>query len=56
MKQPSLLPLVREKFAKMMAGYIQTSEVQEVENYIVAPALNDEQGVKGCIRLALEES
>ena len=56
MKQPSLLHLVREKFAKMMAGYIQTSQVQEVENYIVAPALNDEQGVKGCIRLALEES
>ena len=54
MKQPSLLPLVREKFAEMMAGYIQTPQVQDVEKYIVAPALDDEQGVKGCIRLALE--
>ncbi|MED9905198.1 MAG: ROK family protein [Lachnospiraceae bacterium] len=55
MKQPALLPLVREKFTALMAGYIRTKEVADVEHYIVPASLNDNQAVLGCIRLALLE-
>ncbi len=54
MKQPALLPLVREKFTELLAGYIRTKEVEDVENYIVGASLNDNQGVMGCIGLALQ--
>ena len=54
MKQPVLLPLVRQKFKELLAGYIRTGEVEDVENYIVAASLNDNQGVMGCIGLALQ--
>ena len=54
MKQPVLLPLVRKKFTELIAGYICTDEVKDIENYIVAPSLNDNQGVMGCISLALQ--
>ena len=54
MKQPALLPLVREKFTELLAGYIRTKEVADVENYIVGASLNDNQGVMGCIGLALQ--
>ena len=54
MKQPSLIPLVRQKFTELLAGYIRTKEVEDVENYIVPASLNDNQGVMGCIGLALQ--
>ncbi|MBQ7781133.1 MAG: ROK family protein [Lachnospiraceae bacterium] len=54
MKQQALLPLVREKFTELLAGYIRTKEVTDVENYIVGASLNDNQGVMGCIGLALQ--
>lgn len=54
MKQPALLPLVREKFTDLLAGYIRTKEVADVEHYIVGASLNDNQGVMGCIGLALQ--
>lgn len=53
MKQPALIPLVRQKFTELLAGYIRTKEVEDVENYIVPASLNDNQGVMGCIGLAL---
>lgn len=55
MKQPALLPLVREKFTALMAGYIRTKEVEDVEHYIVPASLNDNQAVLGCFQLALFE-
>lgn len=54
MKQPSLLPLIREKFKVLMAEYIRTEEIEDVEHYIVAASLQDNQGVMGCIQLALQ--
>lgn len=54
MKQPALLPLIREKFKELMAGYVRTQELADIESYIVGASLNDNQGVMGCIRLALE--
>ncbi|WP_080872100.1 ROK family protein [Oceanobacillus timonensis] len=52
MKQEKLYPMIREKFMELLNDYI---EVENVEELIVAPALNDEQGVKGCIALAAKE-
>lgn len=59
MKQPTLLPLIREKFTALMAGYISIKEVMDTKNYIVSASLNDNQGILGCIHLAylaLEDS
>ena len=53
LKQPSLIPLIRKKFTELLADYIRTEEVRDVEHYIVPASLNDNQGVMGCIRLAL---
>lgn len=52
MKQEKLYPMIREKFMELLNGYI---EVENVDELIVAPELNDDQGVKGCIALAIKE-
>lgn len=52
MKQEKLYPMIREKFMELLNGYI---EVENVDELIVAPGLNDEQGVKGCIALAVKQ-
>lgn len=48
MKQQQLYPLIREKFLALLNGYI---EIENVEELIVAPGLDDEQGVLGAIGL-----
>lgn len=54
MHQTQLYPLIRKKTAELLNGYVKTPELQDLEHYIVPPALNDDQGIMGCIRLALE--
>lgn len=51
MKQPALLPLVREKFTQLLAGYIRTKEVEDVEHYIAGASLADNQALLGCLIL-----
>lgn len=53
MKQPVLLPLIREKFTELMAGYLKTPRLADMEHYIVGAALHDDQAVMGCVQLAL---
>ncbi len=53
MKQPALLPLVREKFTELMAGYVKTPRLEDMESYITGASLADNQAVMGCIQLAL---
>lgn len=55
MHQIQLYPLVRNKFLELLNGYIKTKEIEDIENYIVPPSLNDNQGIMGCIKLALNE-
>jgi len=55
MQQKQLYPLIREEFKKIMNGYIDTREVRDLENYIVAPTLNDNQGILGCLELGRRE-
>ncbi|GGB48739.1 ROK family protein [Virgibacillus dakarensis] len=48
MKQQQLYPLIRRKFLEMMNGYL---TIENADTFIVAPELNDEQGVRGAMAL-----
>jgi fructokinase len=53
MKQPSLLPLIRERVLELVDGYLDIEEhAGGIDAYIVAPALGDRAGVLGALELA----
>jgi len=52
MHQEQLFPLIRQKTAEYLNGYIKTKELENLDTYIVPPSLNDNQGVLGCLKLA----
>lgn len=52
MHQEQLFPLIRKAFEKLLAGYICTPQVQDLEHYIVPCSLQDNQGALGCLELA----
>jgi fructokinase len=54
MHQTQLFPLIRDVFRRKMAGYISTSELGNLEEYIVPASLNDDQGIMGAIKLAID--
>ena len=54
MHQTQLFPRIREVFKKKMAGYISTREMANLEEYIVPASLNDDQGIMGAIKLAID--
>ncbi len=51
---PGLIQLVRKAVAQRLAGYVPAAPVQDMDSYIVSPALNDNQALLGCMELALE--
>ncbi|MER2110641.1 MAG: ROK family protein [Desemzia incerta] len=51
MKQKQLYPLVRQKFAELINDYVQ---VPDLEQYIVAPGLEDNAGILGSLLLAAD--
>jgi fructokinase len=52
-KHPGLLPLVRSRVRKLLAGYIAAPELDsDIDGFIVPPALGDRAGVLGAIELA----
>lgn len=53
MHQEQLFPLVRTKYKELMADYIRTKELQDLDSYIVPYSLNDNQGIMGCLQLAV---
>ncbi|WP_029200307.1 ROK family protein [Oribacterium sp. NK2B42] len=55
MHQLQLFPLIREKVREMLNGYLKTSELSDLDHYIVPASLNDDQGIMGCIKLAIDE-
>lgn len=55
MHQEHLMPLVREEVKRQLAGYIDTKELDQMEQYIVLPSLNDNQGIMGALKLGLDE-
>jgi fructokinase len=53
MEQPQLFPLIHRKVQELLNGYIQSPAIlQEIERYIVPPALGNRAGVLGAIALA----
>ncbi|GIP62634.1 fructokinase [Virgibacillus pantothenticus] len=52
MKQAKLYTMVQKQFMELLNGYL---EVEHVDELIVAPKLEDEQGVKGAIALAIKD-
>ncbi len=52
MHQEQLFPLIREKVTRMLGGYVQAEELQDMEHYIVPASLHDDQGIMGCLELA----
>ena len=55
MHQTQLLALVREKFKKLLNGYVKTKEIEDLENYIVLQSLDDKQGIMGALKLGMME-
>ncbi|MEB5451456.1 MULTISPECIES: ROK family protein [Virgibacillus] len=52
MKQVKLYTMIRKQFMKLLNDY---TEVEHVDELIVAPELEDEQGVKGAIALTVKQ-
>ena len=55
MHQEHMMPMVREEVKRQLNGYLQTKELEDIENYIVLPSLNDNQGIMGALKLAVDE-
>ncbi len=55
MEQPQLLPLIRRELKALLNGYIQAPEVlDDIDGYVVAPALGGRAGAIGALVLAEE--
>lgn len=52
MQQEQLFPLIRKNVAELLNGYLNTTQLKDMEYYIVPASLNGNQGILGCIRLA----
>ena len=53
MHQTQIMSMIREETRKLLAGYIDTPYTRNLEDYIVLPSLNDNQGILGCVKLGL---
>lgn len=54
MHQEQLFPLIRKKTVELLNGYLNTKQLHDPDSYIVPPSLNDNQGILGCLKLALD--
>ena len=54
MHQKQLFPLIRKAFEEKNGGYINTALTNNLEEYIVPASLNDDQGIMGAIKLAID--
>ena len=53
MHQEHLIPLVRENVKALLNDYLQTKELQDIDSYIVPASLHDDQGIMGCLKIAM---
>lgn len=54
MHQTQLYPLIRKYFKYLMGDYVKAKELEDLESYIVPYSLDDNQGIMGCLQLALQ--
>lgn len=55
MHQEHMLPLIHKKTVELLNGYICSREIDNISEYIVLPSLDDNQGVMGAVKLAMNE-
>ncbi len=53
MHQMQLFPLIRKKVIEKVSGYIDTAELRDMDSYICPAGLNDDQGIMGAVKLAM---
>lgn len=52
MHQEHIFPMVRQQVQKLLNGYVHHDAVlKSIDNYIIPPALGDDPGIKGAIKL-----
>ena len=57
MEQPQLFPLVRAEVQQILNGYVQAPEIlEQIDRYIVPPALGGQAGILGAIALAAQDA
>ncbi len=56
MHQKQLFPMIREETKKQLGGYIRTKLLDKMDEYIVPASLNDDQGILGGIKLAVDSA
>ncbi len=54
MHQMQLFELVRKKLKEKLNDYIKAPELKDMDNYVVPASLHDDQGIMGCIKLAMD--
>ena len=54
MHKEQLFPIIRRQYRELMADYVDTPELRDLDSYIVPCSLNDNQGIMGCLQLAVE--
>lgn len=55
MHQEQLFPIVRKRVKELLNGYIKTRELEDLDSYIVPAMLGGDQGIMGCLQLAVQE-
>lgn len=55
MHQEHMMPLVRKELKEQLGGYLCTKEIENLDEYVVLPGLDDNQGIMGALKLALDE-
>ena len=53
MHQEQLFPIIRKKLLEKINGYVKGRELDDIDNYVVPSALNDNQGILGALQLAV---
>lgn len=53
--QEHMMPLIRKEVREQLNGYLKTRELEDLDSYIVLPSLNDNQGIMGALKLAMNE-
>ena len=54
MNRTELLPMIRKDVVKLLNGYIHSPKIENIDEYITASALNGNQAVRGCMKLAYD--
>ena len=54
MHQMQLFPLIRKKVLENLNGYFKLEELENIDDYIIPAGLNDDQGIMGAIKIAMD--